>query len=351
MIRPRGGVSCLIRPTCMEFVKDIDKSQSDLITLILIGDHRIFGNYIPPADSIYFKDEMFTLIVNQFLPLKQNLVVLGAGDINCRIVNAVRKPSPDSNYRDNPDKEINSHDKFLVEISKSFKCFPLNNLTYKDKVFDGKYTFHKGNKKSQNDIILGNHTALDNVEKFIIHEISFNPSDDFPVVTICNILPRADNYMTKAATDLLSDASEYCSKRANKIRPKDVNWGNYKAIELLQDSIVEVGRSPTQELFDESINKFSTVLYNAANTCIVQENTRNHGTYTEVVNLPFNDLLKESNKALSKYLTGAAGADEWHTAKSIVLKENMKVHFGKIANHWASLISTQDSKQIWEAIN
>ena len=52
-----------------------------------------------------------------------------------------------------------------------------------------------------------------------------------------------------------------------------------------------------------------------------------------------------------QYLTGAAGADEWHTAKSIVLKENKKVHFGKIANHWASLISTQDSKQIWEAIN
>ena len=135
--KPRGGVFCLIRPTCMEFVTDIDKSQSDLITLTLIGDHRIFGNYII-TDSIYFKDEMFTLIVNQFLPLKQNLVVLGAGNINCRIVNAVRKPSPDSNYRDNPDKEINSHGKFLVEISKSFKCFPLNNFTYKDKVFEGK---------------------------------------------------------------------------------------------------------------------------------------------------------------------------------------------------------------------
>ena len=157
--------------------------------------------------------------------------------------------------------------------------------------------------------------------------------------------------MTKAVTDLLRDASEYCSKRA-----KDVNWGNYKAIatheiELLHDSILEVGRSPTRELLDGSINKLSTVLHNAANTCIVQENTRNHGTSTEVVNLPFNDLLKESDRALSKYLTGAAGADEWHTAKPIALKENKKVHFGKIVKHWASLISTQDSEQIWEAIN
>ena len=112
-----------------------------------------------------------------------------------------------------------------------------------------------------------------------------------------------------------------------------------------------MGRSPTQEILDGSINKLSTVLHNAANTCIVQENTRNHGTSTEFVDLTFNDLLKESDKALSKYLTGAAGADEWHTAKSIVLKENKKVHFDKIANHWASLIPTQDSKQIWEAIN
>ena len=68
--------------------------------------------------------------------------------------------------------------------------------------FDGKFTYHKGVKQSQNDIILGNLKALDNIETFIIHEISFNPSDRFPIVVTCKFHLRVEDFMSKAAADL-----------------------------------------------------------------------------------------------------------------------------------------------------
>ena len=87
------------------------------------------------------------------------------------IGNLLHKSSPNSKYRSNPDSEVISHGNVLAEIGKSYKCFPLNNLTYKGKHFDGKFNFNKGKNKSQNDIVLANSKALDKITSFCIHEI------------------------------------------------------------------------------------------------------------------------------------------------------------------------------------
>ena len=225
--KPRGGISCFIQENCLPFVKSVDKSANDIICITLRGGHKVFSNYIPPVDSIFFKDEMFTSVANEFLPGDNERIVFGGGDMNCRIGNLTRKPGRCSEYRDNPDSETNSHGRFLNEICSSFNCFPLNNLTHKKKFFDGKFTYYKGNKKSQNDIILGNHKALDCIEKFTIHEISFNPSDHFPLVVNCNFSAGVEDHMPKAAADLLTDAAVKSYKPSKKIRSPDVNWENY----------------------------------------------------------------------------------------------------------------------------
>ena len=228
--RPRGGVSCLIKSDVLEYILHVDKSRSDHIVLTLRGDHEVFSSYIPPVDSIYFRDEMFTSVSSQFLQLDQDIVIFGGGDINCRVANLIKKPTGNSFYRKNPDTDINSHGRFLAEICNSFKCFPLNNLCYEEKNFDGKFTFYKANKNSQNDIILGNQYALDNIEKFTIHEISFNPLDHFPVTVTCNFQLQAESFMANAASDLLTGPSESGAKKAHKIKLHDVNWENYQQI-------------------------------------------------------------------------------------------------------------------------
>lgn len=350
--KPRGGVSCFIQDNCLPFVKSVDKSTNDMICITLRGGHKVFSNYIPPVDSIFFKDEMFTCIANEFLPGDNGRIVFGGGDMNCRIGNLIGKPGRCSEYRDNPDAETNSHGRFLNEICRSFNCFPLNNLTHKKKLFDGKFTYYKGNKKSQNDIILGNHKALDCIENFTIHEISFNPSDHFPLVVNCNFSAGVEDHMPKAAADLLTDAAVRSHKPSKKIRSPDVNWEDYAAlaqseIDTLQTHISSIETSPTESGLNRCINKLSTALYNAARTCTKKDEAGTPAT----LELPFQNLLEQSDEALSQFISGQTGAEDWHAAKALVLKENKKHHFGAISKQWATAMASKDAKEVWNLID
>ena len=50
---PRGGISCSIKPDYIEYISNIDKSQSEIIVLSLLGGHKVFSCYIPQADSVF----------------------------------------------------------------------------------------------------------------------------------------------------------------------------------------------------------------------------------------------------------------------------------------------------------
>ena len=90
--KPRGGISCIVRASCKQFVSKIDKSQDDVITVTLVGGHRVTSNYIPPVDSCYFKDTMFRIIANEYEPECKEKVVLTGGDINSRVGNLIQPP-------------------------------------------------------------------------------------------------------------------------------------------------------------------------------------------------------------------------------------------------------------------
>ena len=350
--KPRGGVSCLIQPDSKKFITDIDKTQNDMIILTLLGGHKISSSYIPPVDSSYFRDDMFSMVANQFEPESKDIIVLGGGDVNSRVANLVT-PLRGGTYRENPDSEINSHGRFLAEICNSFKCYPLNNLTYKGKQFDGKFTYYKDKKKSQNDIVLGNHVALDNIESFIIHELSYNPSDHFPVTVKCNFPVRADDSMCIAASDLLTNGTELRIKRERKIRSADVDWNSYEQIsnnevELLRDSMLQLEDAPSQSLMDSCLNKLSKALHNVAKTCSIGQDVEEIDERTD---LPLKRLLDDADESLARYLDGVSGVEEWHAARSLVVNENKKLHSGKVAEKWSNVISKGDSKELWNKIN
>ena len=63
-------------------------------------------------------------------------------------------------YRENPDIKI--------QTCKSFKVYVVNNLTNGDVEYDGDFTFHKGDRKSQNDILLANRNGLISIDSFEI---------------------------------------------------------------------------------------------------------------------------------------------------------------------------------------
>ena len=72
------------------------------------------------------------------------------------------------------------------------------------------------------------------------------------------------------------------------------------------------------------INKLSSILYKTATTCTTTERRRNHETSVESIEPPLQRALEQSDETLSRFISDATGAEDWHTAKSVVLKENRK---------------------------
>ena len=143
-------------------------------------------------------------------------------------------------------------------------------------------------------------------------------------------------------------------KRAKKIHSSEVIWDCYKEIaqqeiQILRDSVADVVHSPTQRLLDDNINRLSAAMYNTARTCMLERESC-HASAENIV-LPFRTLLDESDKALQRFLIGVAGAEDWHAARSLVVNENKRVHFRKIAEKWAKVMLNNDSKEVWNAIN
>ena len=282
--KPRGGISCIIRVNCKQFISKINISQDDVITLTLLGGHRLSSNYIPPVDSSYFNDTMFRTIANEYEPESKDVVVLTRGDINSRVGNRILPPTRCSKYRDNPDKQVNIHGKFVSDICNSFKCYPLNNLTYKGKEFDGKFTFPKADRKSQNDIVIGNLYSLNMISSFTIHELGYNPSDHFPLVVTCNFPSRNNDFMNVAASDLLTEGHSVCVKHKKKINSVNVNWVSYKQIakyeiDLMQNAVQNLVYEPSQSLLDTNINNLSNALYNSAKSCSTTSTVTVSGKY------------------------------------------------------------------------
>ena len=129
---------------------------------------------------------MSTFIIYQTLFHQLTVTVRSLEDLNSRVGNVVKDPVA-GNYRNNPDNEVNTHGRTLSRMIKSFNCVVLNNLTYGNKIFDGKFTFEKADRKSQNDICLTNLSGLKTIDSFTIHDIPFNFSDHKPISLCTNL--------------------------------------------------------------------------------------------------------------------------------------------------------------------
>ena len=215
---------------------------------------------------------MFGTIANEFEPELKDTVVLTGGDINSRVGDLIHPPDKCGEYRPNPDKQVNSLGRFVADICNSFKCYALNNLTFKGKIFDGKYTFHKADRKSQNDIVIGNLYSLNMISSFTIHELGFNPSDHFTLVVTCRFSPNIDDFLNAAAGDLLTEGHSVCVKRKKKINSVDVNWNSYKQIanrevDMMLNSVQNLVDEPSESALDTNINNLSNALYNSAKSC------------------------------------------------------------------------------------
>ena len=253
-----------------EFIEEVNTNATGHIFVRFKNGDTVFSSYITPQDSPFYDPMDFCNVANAFVPINSKRLVLGGGDLNGRFGDLPRTVCPPNGlYRDNCDVVVNDHGKEIINICKTFSCHVINNLDIPGKVFDGDFTFKKGPRKSQNDTILANRSAISALNKFTIHKIGWNPSDHAPVSIQCTMELTKESIGLSAAKDLLTERVDDSIVRPRKINRSDVDWNNYKTfvgndLDTLGDIVENLSNHASLDNLDKVVDSVSRSLYRSA---------------------------------------------------------------------------------------
>ena len=249
------------------------------------------------------------------------------GDLNSCIGDTKLKLSfPGYFYRQNPDKVTNSHGDEMINICKSFKCFFLNNLTKGDVEFDGDFTFVKGNRKSQNDILVANINGLKSVDYFKIHnDIVWNPSDHSPLNVNLSVMVVHKDTSCAASADILTTAGEPKMTREKSVYADKVNWKTY----------------------NELTSANFKYLMNDLNKCMTDTNLSNINHMVDNINASLLNAAMVSKTLNTDNIAGIPEIDE-NIMTCAMIDSSIKT---KQANMWREILISKDSKCLWNRID
>ena len=279
--KPHGGISCFIRTSLLHLVTNVNKNISETIIIDFFGGHRVFGNYIVPSSSPYFDDGAFSNVANRFLPKDSNSVVIGGGDVNARIGDIQQKLPANCSYKKNEDEFVSESGRTIRSICTSYNCYVINNMNIGPVSCDGGFTFEKGGRKSQNDLVFTNKHGLTHIRKFMIHEIGWNPSDHCPVSVEVDLDVTDKNLRVAASKDILFQYNNDDIRKPKKINPEGIDWAKYKTLveneyRTYHQVIQQLQTNPKLTNLDKSVNLLSDSLYKCASTLVprrINENT------------------------------------------------------------------------------
>ena len=320
-----------------------------MIIVELIGGHKLFSNYIVPVDSPFADISEFSKVANMFCP-KNKCTVIGGGDLNARVGDIAQKLPTNCSYRKNVDREVNEHGKTLQEICKSYKCYILNNMDIGSITMDGNFTFHKGVRKSQNDLVLTNKAGLESVRSLCINEVGWNPSDHAPLSVMVELDVTDDKIAVEASLDILSDHSLSDVTKPKKISHERINWAAYRELVTndygnYENSVRLLSEKNKLQHLDSVVNLLSESLYKSA-TILTPP-----AVPTEEELFQRHRTVDEADRVLSEWREGKRSLNEVEAVRQEAIthfKENVARNEREA---WASVLRESDSKALWQKIN
>ena len=346
--KARGGVSCFVTHDYLSQIKEIVCEIPENIVINFKNGDSVFGTYIPPSDSRYFAPTDFSNVANVFVPVEENRVILGGGDLNGRVGNVKYQLPTGLSYAPNVDGIENDHGKEIIKICRTFKAFIVNNLKFKEKIFESTFTYQKGEKKSQNDLILANMTALQTITDFTVHDVLWNPSDHKPISVTLKLQSLKGEYGIQASHDISDESSYDNLRKAKKISSHKVNWDDYSS--LIESDVLsyehKVGQLKQQasvKTLDSVVSALSNSLYNAAT---VNTKKTNHLTTSQCSSGIFDDI-----QDMCVRQQAADGNAEWEELR----KEAVELIKNDVSitehGNWKTISDSKDSKELWNKIN
>ena len=348
-VKPRGGISCFVKPTFLKYIKNILVDIPGHIVINFKSGDVIFGCYIAPYDSAYYDITDFSNVANMFFPVSDRIVV-GGGDMNGRVGDvSYRLPSKSMNYVPNVDQVVNNHGNEIIKICKSFKCFIVNNLEYNSKIFNGDFTFHKANRKSQNDILLANLAGLDGMDTFEIHNVIWNPSDHTPISTRVKMYFSDDDFNVRASKDILSEPGSNEFVKPRNIKASQVDWEKYKSL-IERDSesyAINVEALSTEK----SLSNLDSLVSSLSNSCYTAAKVNTVRTELAVASNEVNDDIKEIISNIYERFSGPNNAEKWQDLRNEAVSHLRKDVSRQTHSNWASVLRSGDPKTLWSKIS
>ena len=348
--KPHGGVSCFINNAVVPLIKRVHKDTPEVIVVEFVGGHKIFGCYIVPRDSPYSDEGDFAKIANVFSPRNCSKVVIGGGDVNSRIGDLKMKLPLNCSYRENVDKVINEYGKLLLSVCQSVSCYVVNNMNISSKIMDGNFTFMKGDRKSQNDLILSNLSGISVIKSLRIHNTIWNPSDHTPVSIEVELDITDNNHAVLASTDILTQQGLHGMKKAKKIKQEQIDWNSYKSLvendyNSYKKDILQLRDKKDLAMLDKAVNSLSDSLYKSASTLLQPNQVKEKST------LNYDPLIVEAERVHQQWRQGDTNTDEFHS-----VREEMVTHLktnvaGKERQAWLNALNEKDPKILWQKIN
>ena len=348
-IKPRGGISCFIKTNFSKHVKRSDISVPENIIVTFKNGDVIFGSYVPPSDSPYHNITDISAVANMFVPKDHDHVVFGGGDLNGRVGDVkMNAPSKNIKYLPNVDTIVNDCGKEILKMCRSFRCFIVNNLQFQNKIFESNFTFYKGNRKSQNDIILANMSALNAIEKFEVHNVVWNPSDHTPVSVTFKMSTIENDFSKFASADLLTERWSEKQLKPKKLFTSDIDWEKFSNLVAsdfasYEDKAERLNVSKSLEDLDVLVSKFSDSVYNAA---YLNSNKQQNDDEISQDNIfpTIEDLLTIQN-------SGEVNGGAWKKVRDEAVDHLRKDVSEKDHQNWSHALNSKDPRLLWTRIN
>ena len=348
-VKPRGGISCFIQVNFLKHVKRTDITVSENIIVNLKNGDVLFGSYVPPSDSPYHQITDMCDVANMFVPKDHDRIVLGGGDLNGRVGDIkMNMPLKGMKYLPNVDKIVNDSGKEILKICRSFRCFIVNNLQFQNKKFESDFTFYKGNKKSQNDLILANTAALDAIEEFKVHNVMWNPSDHTPLSVTFKLNTIKRDFSSIASADLLTERISVEQSKPKKIITSNVDWEKFTSLvendyHSYKYKAEALNVENSLDNLDDLVSAFSDSVYRSA--------TLSNSQVEEVSQVPEDGIFPTIEDLLAAQNAGEVGGNEWNRVREEAIEHIRKDVSQKDHQNWSSALNSKDSRSLWSKIN
>ena len=228
-LKPRGGVAIYKNQNSQIKIKSINIDFTDCVVIELVDTSIvIIALYIPPHNTLYYKDEYFSNIRIMLDTLGKTRKIYIVGDLNSRINNNF--PKRGYEYTQNPDSTVNQNGRILINILKEYEnLIVVNGFVSENNTYDSNYTFYRKNWMSQNDICITN--DINNVSNFIIAPKPLQ-SDHCPCVLSISIKM---NFPLHLLNDYSIGFRNYDHYDINKRTRKIVHSSNVNLQQLNED--------------------------------------------------------------------------------------------------------------------